>query len=200
MRASHNNHCFLLPVSYTYIMHYCMYAPHDPVHASYHDTEYGFPVRRDSVLFERLVLEINQAGLSWGTILKKRKDFARVYIQYDIKKITHFTEHDIARLMQDATIIRNERKIRAVIRNASVVLDIQQSHGSFSAWIEKNREEMRELGDWVKLFKRHFVFVGPLIVQEFLLSTGILPDAHLASCEVANDVTAQMEVVARKAM
>ena len=98
---------------------YCRMAPSHPFHAPYHDGEYGFPSRDDTVLFERLVLEINQAGLSWLTVLKKRPAFAVAYAGYDLKRVANFGARDVARLMADAGIIRNRLKIEAAIRSRS---------------------------------------------------------------------------------
>ncbi|MFN4281988.1 MAG: DNA-3-methyladenine glycosylase I [Alphaproteobacteria bacterium] len=161
---------------------YCDYAPHDPLHAPYHDREYGFPQRDDKVLFERLVLEINQAGLSWGTILKKREGFFKAYRGFDIAKIARFGEKDVARLLADASIIRNRLKVAAAIENAKRVLVIIKEHGSFAGWLDAHHP--LEKADWVKLFKKTFVFTGGEITGEFLMSLGYLPNAHRETCPV----------------
>ena len=161
---------------------YCAYAPGDPVHASYHASEYGFPQRDDKVLFERLILEINQAGLSWGTILKKREGFAKAYRGFDLAKVARFGDRDVARLLADAGIIRNRLKVAAAIENAKRVLAIRKSHGSFVDWIDAHHP--LEKAEWVKLFKKTFVFTGGEITGEFLMSLGYLPNAHAPDCPV----------------
>jgi DNA-3-methyladenine glycosylase I len=154
----------------------------DPLHVTYHDTEYGFPVRSDEVLFERLILEINQAGLSWTTILKKRAGFRAAYAEFDIGKIAAFRERDRARLMADAGIIRNRLKINAAIENAAVALRLIAEHGSLAQWLDV--QPCSSLPEWVKLFRKTFQFTGGEIVNEFLLSTGYLPGAHDKDCPV----------------
>jgi DNA-3-methyladenine glycosylase I len=161
---------------------YCAMAPGHPIHAPYHDGEYGFPARDDRVLFERLVLEINQAGLSWLTILKKRAAFAAAYANYDLERIARFGASDKRRLLADAGIIRNRLKIEAVIANARTVLEIAARAGSFAAWLDAHHPLPKK--DWVKLFRDHFRFTGGEIVGEFLMSLGYLPGAHVASCPV----------------
>ena len=160
---------------------YCETAPGDPVHTYYHDQEYGFPVEDDAVLFERLVLEINQAGLSWALMLKKREGFVAAYRGFDPAVVAAFGEEDRARLLADAGIIRNRLKVDAAIENAKCLLVIQESHGSFSAWITAHHP--MEKDEWVKLFKKTFKFMGGEIVGEFLMSTGYLPGAHHEGCE-----------------
>ena len=161
---------------------YCRVAPGHPFHGPYHDGEYGFPVADDRGLFERLVLEINQAGLSWLTILRKREAFQKAFHGFDIARVARYGETDRARLLADSGIIRNRLKVDAAIHNAKVVLDLQKSHGSFAAWIDANHPRPKE--EWVKLFKRTFRFTGGEIVGEFLMSTGYLPGAHAEDCPV----------------
>ncbi len=165
---------------------YCRVAPGHPFHGPYHDGEYGFPVADDRGLFERLVLEINQAGLSWLTILRKREAFQKAFHGFDIARVARYGETDRARLLADAGIIRNRLKVDAAIHNAQVVLDLQKSHGSFAAWIDANHPRPKE--EWVKLFKRTFRFTGGEIVGEFLMSTGYLPGAHAEDCPVHNKI------------
>jgi DNA-3-methyladenine glycosylase I len=155
-------------------------------HGPYHDTEYGFPVRDDAVLFERLMLEINQAGLSWLTILKKREGFRAAYHGFDIDRVARYGERDRARLMRDAGIIRNRLKVNAAIENAKRVHALQKQHGSFLAWLDASHP--LTLDEWRKLFKRTFLFTGGEIVNSFLLSTGYLPGAHEESCPVYRKV------------
>jgi len=161
---------------------YCAAAPSHPVHAPYHDREYGFPARDDNVLFERLVLEINQAGLSWLTILNKRAAFHKAYRGFDIDRVARFGARDVARLMADAGVIRKRLKIEPAIANATRLRTIRDAHGSFAAWLDKYHPLPKPR--WVKLFKETFRFTGGEIVGEFLLSLGYLPGAHVPSCPV----------------
>ncbi|MDE1903703.1 MAG: DNA-3-methyladenine glycosylase I [Alphaproteobacteria bacterium] len=165
---------------------YCRAAPGHEFHGPYHDGEYGFPARDDAVLFERLALEINQAGLSWLTVLKKRAAFARAFAAYDIDKVARFGARDIRRLLNDAAIIRNRLKIDAVIENAKRLKAIRASHGSFAHWLDAHHP--RSKAAWVKLFKENFRFTGGEIVGEFLMSLGYLPGAHVANCPVYDRV------------
>ena len=152
------------------------------LHRIYHDQFYGFPIDDDNELFERLVLEINQAGLSWSTILNKQQNFKKAYKDFDIKKVAAFKEKDFERLMKDPGIIRNRLKINAAIENAKTILKIQKEFGSFKKWIDHHHPKTKE--EWVKLFKQTFKFTGGEIVNEFLMSTGYLPGAHIESCVV----------------
>jgi DNA-3-methyladenine glycosylase I len=161
---------------------YCDVAPGHPFHGPYHENEYGFSSREDAVLFERLALEINQAGLSWLTVLKKREAFNRAFAGFDPKKVAAFTDNDIARLLADEGIIRNRLKINAVIENARRILEIRKSHGSFADWLDSYHPQSKE--EWVKLFKKTFLFTGGEIAGEFLMSLGYLPGAHDPKCPV----------------
>ena len=161
---------------------YCQVAPGHPFHGPYHDGEYGFPAREDSVLFERLVLEINQAGLSWLTCLRKREAFLAAYDGFDIDKVASYGARDRRRLLADAGIIRNRLKVDAAIENARRLQAIRQSHGSFAAWLD--RHHPLEKAEWVELFKATFRFTGGEIVGEFLMSLGYLPGAHAPDCPV----------------
>jgi DNA-3-methyladenine glycosylase I len=161
----------------------------DPLHGPYHDQEYGFPVESDDVLFERLVLEINQAGLSWATILRKRAAFRAAYRGFAIDTVAAFDAADVARLLGDAGIVRNRLKVEAAIENARRLQAIRASEGSFRAWLDRNHP--LEKPEWVKLFKRTFRFTGGEIVGEFLLSTGYLPGAHHENCPVHRLVMAR---------
>lgn len=161
---------------------YCDFAINHPVHAAYHDTEYGFPVDSDKVLFERLVLEINQAGLSWELILKKRDGLQQAYAGFDIDRVAAFDENDRVRLLNDASIIRNRLKVNAAIENARKLVELREKFGSFSGWLAAHHPLSK--ADWVKLFKANFKFTGGEIVGEFLMSTGYLPGAHKSSCPV----------------
>ncbi|MBI5351035.1 MAG: DNA-3-methyladenine glycosylase I [Chloroflexi bacterium] len=152
----------------------------------YHDTEYGFPLNDDNLLFERLVLEINQAGLSWITILKKADNFRKAYDKFKIEKVAKYTEKDRARLLADAGIIRNRLKINAAIVNAQKILELKKEYGSFKGWLDANHPLTKE--EWTKLFKKTFVFTGGEIVSEFLMSTGYLAGAHDEQCPVYRTV------------
>ena len=153
-----------------------------PVHVHYHDFVYGFPVESDNALFERLILEINQAGLSWETILKKQEGFRAAYDSFEIAKVAAYGEDDVARLLADPEIIRNRLKVRAAITNAQKILELQKTHGGFKAWLDAHHPQ--EKAAWVALFKRTFTFTGGEIVGEFLMSCGYLPGAHDSDCAI----------------
>ena len=152
------------------------------LHKEYHDNHYGFPIHNDNELFGRLILEINQAGLSWETVLRKQHNFRKAFDNYDIKKIASYGEDDRARLLADAGIIRNRLKVDSVIHNANVVLGLQKEFGSFEKWLDAHHPRTKE--EWVKLFKKTFRFTGGEIVNEFLVSTGYLHGAHKESCPI----------------
>lgn len=152
------------------------------VHKTYHDLQYGFPIYDDHELFCRLILEINQAGLSWTTILKKQEHFRKAYHGFDIKKVSSYGEKDFKRLMNNAGIIRNRLKINAAIDNARTILGLRKEYGSFKQWLDHHHPKSKE--EWTKLFKKTFRFTGGEIVNEFLVSTGYLPGAHEESCPV----------------
>jgi DNA-3-methyladenine glycosylase I len=161
---------------------YCLSAPGHPWHGPYHEREYGFPLAEDDALFERLALEINQAGLSWLTVLQKREAFRRAFRGFAIARVARFGERDTTRLLADAGIVRNRLKVAAVIENAKRIRRLQASHGSFAEWLAANHP--RDKADWVKLFKETFVFTGGEITGEFLMSIGYLPGAHREDCPV----------------
>lgn len=167
---------------------YCDFAGSDPLHQPYHDHEYGFPVADDAGLFERLVLEINQAGLSWATILRKRDAFRVAYDEFNVESVAAYGEADRARLLGDAGIIRNRLKVNAAIENARRLIELRGEFGSFAGWL--NHYHPRRKDDWVKLFKKTFLFTGGEIVNEFLMSTGYLPGAHRPTCPVYERVVA----------
>ena len=161
---------------------YCNTHPEDTYNKNYHDREYGFPLKDDNLLFERLILEINQAGLSWITILKKKENFRRAYDGFDVDTIAGYKAKDRARLLNDAGIIRNHLKVNAAIENARRIKILQAEHGSFKKWLDRNHP--LSLEEWAKLFKKTFLFTGGEIVREFLVSTGYLPGAHDADCPI----------------
>ena len=173
-------------------MSYCAtFKSMDPtnVHVHYHDHEYGFPIESDDELFGRLLLEINQAGLSWTTILNKKENFRKAYSNFSIKKVANYNEDDRARLLSDAGIIRNKLKVNAAIENARTILDLQNEHGSFKAWLNLHHPKTKD--EWVKLFKKTFKFTGGEITNEFLLSTGYLKGAHDDNCPIHHRVMKQ---------
>ncbi len=162
----------------------------ESIHRQYHDTAYGFPLTDDSELFGRLILEINQAGLSWTTILNKQDNFRRAYDGFSINKIARYTDRDVARLLADAGIIRNRLKVAAAIYNAQIVQSLQTQHGSFKSWLDLHHPQTK--AEWTKLFKKTFKFTGGEIVNEFLMSTGYLPGAHDDHCPIAQRVKSAM--------
>jgi DNA-3-methyladenine glycosylase I len=163
-------------------MSYCDIAAGHPFHGPYHDEEYGFPVADDDALFERLVLEINQAGLSWLTILKKREAFRRAFLGFEIDRVARFSSAKRERLLADEGIIRNRLKVDAAIENAKRLRALRKTDGSFARWLTAHHP--REPQEWVKLFKQTFVFTGGEITTSFLLSIGYLPGAHDETCPV----------------
>jgi len=167
---------------------YCDAAPGHPFHGPYHDTEYGFPSADDRVLFERLVLEINQAGLSWLTILKKRDAFRAAFDGFNVDRVAAYGEAERERLLADAGIIRNRLKIDAAIENARRIVALRAEYGSFDGWLRAHHPLSK--AEWIKLFKRTFRFTGGEIVGEFLMSLGYLPGAHQPRCPVWAEVAA----------
>ncbi len=164
---------------------YCYYVQNleqGNVHKKYHDTQYGFPIEDDNELFGRLILEINQAGMSWTIILNKQENFRKAYDQFDVSTIANYGEEDYNRLMNDASIVRNKLKIRAAIYNAKVIVGLQEEYGSFKNWLDQNHPKTKE--EWVKLFKKTFKFTGGEITNEFLMSSGYLPGAHDEKCPI----------------
>jgi len=161
---------------------YCNTHAEDLFNKLYHDTQYGFPLKDDNLLFERLILEINQAGLSWITILRKADNFRKAYHDFNIAKVARYGEKDVTRLLNDAGIIRNRLKVNAAIVNAQKILQLQKEYGSFRDWLDSSHPLTKE--EWTKLFKKTFVFTGGEIVNEFLMSTGYLPGAHEEGCHI----------------
>lgn len=172
-------------------MSYCNaieFMPEDrkALHKAYHDKLYGFPIHDDNELFCRLVLEINQAGLSWETILKKEATFRKAYHNFTIETVAAYTETDRERLLADAGIIRNRLKINAAIENAKAIMELQKEYGSFEKWLALHHPKSKE--EWVKLFKQTFKFTGGEIVNEFLMSIGYLTGAHSPDCKIYHDI------------
>ena len=158
------------------------------LHKKYHDDYYGFPIEDDNELFGRLIMEINQAGLSWETILKKEEGFRKAYKNFNIEKVARFKDKDVEKLMADAGIIRNRLKINAAIENAKTIIALQKEHGSFRQWLLSHHPKSKE--DWVKLFRQTFRFTGGEIVNEFLMSIGYLKGAHAENCIVYKKILA----------
>ena len=179
---------------------YCHIARHHPVHRYYHDHEYGFPQDAETVLFERLVLEINQAGLSWLTILVKRENLRQAYAGFDVDRVAAMQTLEIDLLMQNTGIIRQRKKIEAIIANARMIQSFRDSHGGFYQWLRSHHPQS-EL-KWVTLFRSVFRFTGPQITREFLMSIGFLPGAHNLSCPIYQHIAilkpAWMEMAVHK--
>ena len=168
---------------------YCEYVriqPEGDLNRRYHDTQYGFPLTDDAALFERLVLEINQAGLSWTLILKRAPEFQRAYDGFDVDTVAAYTDANRARLLADAGIIRNRLKVNAAIENARRIQALRRAYGSFKGWLDAHQP--LSLEEWTTLFKQTFVFTGGEIVKEFLVSTGYLPGAHDSDCPLFDKI------------
>jgi DNA-3-methyladenine glycosylase I len=165
---------------------YCESSPNHDWHGPYHGTEYGFPVSDEHILFERLILEINQAGLSWLTVLKKREAFFKAYDGFDVDTVAAYGPDEQARLLGDAGIIRNKLKVNAAVENAKRIQALRDSGGGFKAWLESHHPLMKP--DWVRLFKQTFLFTGSEITGEFLISTGYLPGAHDNGCPIIQKI------------
>ncbi|WP_421878031.1 DNA-3-methyladenine glycosylase I [Pacificispira sp.] len=161
---------------------YCDYAIGDALHGPYHDTEYGFPEEDEARLFERLTMEIMQAGLNWGLVLRKRASLNAAFDGFDVDRVASYGDDDVARLMADEGIVRNRLKVHAVIHNARVLQGIRESHGGFASWIAAHHP-LTKL-EWIKLFKKTFKFTGGEITGEFLMSIGYLPGTHRDDCPV----------------
>ena len=161
---------------------YCDFAPGDPVHGDYHDTEYGFPKTDEAALLELLSLEIFQAGLSWAIVLKKRATTVAAFEGFDVDTVAAYKKRAINRLLKDEGIIRNRLKIESIIDNAKTIQAMRESHGGFANWIATHHPLTR--ADWTRLFKKTFRFTGGEIVNEFLMSIGYLPGSHRESCSV----------------
>ena len=176
----------------------CGWCTSNDLYKKYHDEEWGVPVYEDQKLFEFLILETFQAGLSWITILKKRENFKLAFDDFDYKKVALYSEDKIQELLQDAGIIRNQLKIRAAVSNATAFIKVQEKFGSFSKYIWKftngqpiqnNRQSFKEvptatpLSDEISkdLKKRGFKFVGSTVIYAYMQATGMVDD-HVADC------------------
>jgi len=174
---------------------YCSVAPGHEFHGPYHDTEYGFHSTDERVLFERLALEIMQAGLSWLIVLKKRRGMNAAFDDFHVDKVARYGERQIGRLLKDENIIRNRLKIESIIDNARRVQALRDSHGGFSGWLDAHHPLPKE--QWVKLFKKTFRFTGGEVTGEFLMSLGYLPGAHHEGCPVHKRIMRQKPPWAR---
>jgi DNA-3-methyladenine glycosylase I len=176
----------------------CTWAGTDPLYVAYHDREWGVPVHDDRVLFEFLVLEGAQAGLSWITILRKRDAYKRAFADFDPEKVARFNARKVASLLKDEGIVRNRAKIESAIKNAKAVLEVQEEHGSFDAYqwqftggrpIENRRRSTKEIPARTTesdafskdLESRGFSFVGSTIIYAHMQAVGMVND-HLVSC------------------
>lgn len=161
---------------------YCSFArKSNGIHKEHHDSEHGRPASNDDDLFRRLMLEISQAGLSFDTVLRKKKAIYHEF--YSIEKVACFGSRDVERLMRNPGIIRNRLKVMAAIFNARKILELQEAHGSFRGWLDSHHPMGKE--EWVKLFRMNFKFTGGQIVNEFLMSAGYLPGAHDPDCPLS---------------
>ena len=151
----------------------------DALLEKYHDEEWGTPLKNDDQFFERLTLEMFQAGLSWRTILYKREAFRKAFDRFSITKIANYDRKDLERLLKDKSIIRNQLKIKSAIYNAKVFIQLKKEFGSFEKWL--NNIDVKD-ENVHKIFKKHFKFMGPEIVKSFLMSTGKIPDCHEKNC------------------
>lgn len=182
----------------------CPWCGEDPLYVAYHDTEWGVPVKDDKTLFEFLILETFQAGLSWITVLKKRENFRKAFDDFDYKKVANYADAKIESLLKDEGIIRNKLKVRAAVTNAQAFMEIQKEFGSFSKYIWgftngkpiKNKwKSMKDvpanttLSDTISkdLKKRGFKFVGTTVVYAHMQATGMVND-HITSCYRYNEV------------
>ncbi len=182
----------------------CAWCGEDPLYVAYHDTEWGVPVKDDHLLFEFLILETFQAGLSWITVLRKRENFRKAFNNFDYKKVAKYDEKKIESLLQDAGIIRNKLKVKATVTNAIAFMEVQKEFGSFSdyIWSFVNHtpivNQCRSMDDIpantplsdeisADLKKRGFKFVGTTVVYAHMQATGMVND-HVVDCFRYNEV------------
>ena len=177
----------------------CQWAPaSDPLYIEYHDSEWGVPVHDDRLLFEMLILEGAQAGLSWATILKKRQNYRQAFDNFEAQKIARYDDRKVAELLANAGIVRNRLKIAATIKNAKAFLEVQREFGSFDAYIWQFVGGTPKINAWKSLKelpaktaesdamskdlkKRGFTFVGSTICYAFMQATGMVND-HVVDC------------------
>jgi DNA-3-methyladenine glycosylase I len=187
----------------------CTWCVNDPLYLAYHDEEWGVPVHDDHRLFEKLVLEGAQAGLSWLTILKKREDYRKAFDRFDVQRVACYGETRVQRLLGNPDIVRNRRKIESAIRNAQEVLRIQEEFGSLDAFLWKYVDFEPKQNAWKTLSgipartkesdamsrdlkKRGFSFVGPTICYAFMQSMGMVND-HTTDCFRHRELRTQKE-------
>jgi DNA-3-methyladenine glycosylase I len=163
-------------------MDYCDLAPGHPIHGPYHDLEYGLPQTADDVLLERLSLEIMQAGLTWELVLRRREGLRAAFDDFHVESVAAYGEEARGRLLADPRIIRNRRKVDAIVENARRMLELRPEYGSLHGWLAA--QHPLDLAGWVRVMKRRFVFMGPEVCREFLVSLGWLPGAHRPNCPV----------------
>ncbi|MCB9196124.1 MAG: DNA-3-methyladenine glycosylase I [Flavobacteriales bacterium] len=180
-------------------MNRCEWCGSDPLYVAYHDKEWGVPVKEDQKMFEFLILETFQAGLSWITILRKRENFRKAFDQFDYKIVAKYDDAKIEKLMMDSGIIRNHLKIRAAISNAQAYIEVQKEFGTFCDYIwgfvdhhpiQNNIQSISELPAKTELAekiskdlkRRGFKFVGPTVVYAHMQATGMVND-HVLKCE-----------------
>ena len=173
----------------------CFWCGDDPLYVSYHDDEWGVPVRDDRLLFEQLILEGAQAGLSWITVLKKREHYRKAFANFDARKVARFDAKKVDALMENPGVIRHRGKLESVALNARAFLTIQEEHGSFAHWLwakvdgkpvirrSRTHQATSPLAEQIskELKKRGMKFVGPTIIQAYLQAVGVL-DEHLPGC------------------
>ena len=176
----------------------CAWATISELDQKYHDEEWGIPCFDDQILFEILTLEVMQAGLSWSTILRKREDIREAFKQFEIHKVSQFSDKNVGTLLQNPKIIRHRQKIEATIQNAKVILQLQNQYGSFHEFLWSKFEHTPIINHWkimkevpsstllteqlCKEFKKiGFKFIGPTTLYSFLQASGIIND-HLDSC------------------
>ena len=173
----------------------CFWCGDDPLYVAYHDDEWGVPVRNDRQLFEQLILEGAQAGLSWITVLKKREHYRKAFANFDVRKVVRFDDKKVDALMKNPGVIRHRGKLESVAINARAFLEMQQEFGSFSKWLwahvddkplvrrSRTHQPTSPLAEKIskELKRRGMKFVGPTIIQATLQAVGVL-DEHLPGC------------------
>ncbi len=176
----------------------CPWPGEDPLYQRYHDKEWGVPVRSDNKLFEFIILEGVQAGLSWITVLRKRENYRKAFDNFDWNKIARYDDHKLAQLLQNPGIVRNRLKVKAAVTNARAFIKVREEFGTFNQYIwgfvdgqpiQNRRQTMQDIPPLTELAKqisrdlkkRGFTFVGPTIIYAHMQATGMVND-HLTSC------------------
>ncbi len=157
----------------------CRWAATDPILASYHDAEWGEPPLTEAGWFERLTLEVFQAGLSWRTVLAKRDGFRRAFHDFEPKIVAAFTARDVTVVLRDPGIVRNRAKVLATIENARTVLTLADGYGSFASWVAAQPDGLEEQQ---RSYRQTFQFAGPQVVEAFLQSVGRVEPPHEPGC------------------